>query len=264
MSAKTDDLRRKLIAETKARVAQAYSSKDHHVIKAVKVVEELDSVFNLLAEHAVEWYGFHFPELFALVKDNDLFLKAVSVGQRKDLNAKSLDFLPEEVREKVLASAKKTMGAEISLDDLKQVQLLAENAFKLKQERKELTDYLEKAMKELAPNFTELCGAVLGAKLLAQAGSMERLASMPSSTLQLLGAEKALFRHLRSGSKPPKHGFLYAHPLVKTLKAPLKGKMARTLAAKLSIAVREDFYGKKDIAAGLRKELEARASSLKK
>jgi nucleolar protein 56 len=264
MPEKIADLRKKLIAEAKVKVSKAYSSKDLHVIKAVKVVEELDGVFNLLAEHAVEWYGFHFPELYALVNDNDLFLKVVLAGQRKDLNAKKLDFLSEELRAQVLSAAKKTMGAEISLADLKQVQKLAENAFTLKEQRKELTAYLEKAMKELAPNFTEVCGPVIGAKLLAQAGSLERLASLPSSTLQLLGAEKALFRHLRSGGKPPKHGFIYAHPLVKTLKTSLKGKMARTLAAKLSIAAREDFYGEKDISAGLKKSLDARAAELRK
>jgi len=264
MPEKIADLRKKLIAETKVKVAEAYTAKDPHIIKAVKVLEELDGVFNLLAEHAIEWYGFHFPEMFALVKDNEACLLVALQGKRQDLKAENLDFLAEEMRSALLEKAKKSMGADLSPEDLAQIQLLCRNALTLKDERKELTAYLEKAMSELAPNFSELAGAVLAARILAQAGSMERLASLPSSTLQLLGAEKALFRHLQSGGKPPKHGYIYAHPLLRSLPYHAKGKMARSLAAKLSLAVREDFFGQKNIVAELKKDLDARAESLKK
>lgn len=264
MPGKIADLRKKLIAEAKAKVAEAYTARDPHVIKAVKVLDELDEVFNLLAEHAIEWYGFHFPELPSLLKDNEGCLQVALKGKREELKADKIDFVPEENRAKLLAAAEKSMGADLLPEDLAQIQLLSKNALALKEERQSLTDYLEKAMAELAPNFSELAGAVLAARILAQAGSMERLASLPSSTLQLLGAEKALFRHLQSGGKPPKHGFIYAHPLVRSMPFQAKGKMARSLAAKLSLAVREDFYGDKRIAADLKKDLEARASSLKK
>ncbi len=118
-------------------------------------------------------------------------------------------------------------------------------------------------MRKIAPNLSAIAGPVLGARLLAKAGGLKKLALLPASTIQVIGAEKALFRHLRTGARPPKHGILFQHPLVRNAKKWQRGKIARTIAAKLAIAAKEDYFGGKYIADDLRKEIEERVKEIK-
>ena len=122
--------------------------------------------------------------------------------------------------------------------------------------------FIEEETAQLMPNFTKIASPQIAGKMLAKATSLQRLALMPSSGIQLLGAEKSLFRHMKHGGKPPKHGILYQHSLVKRVSKRNKGKMARTLAGKLSIALKEDYFGKKDISKQLLEKLERRAKEL--
>jgi len=108
--------------------------------------------------------------------------------------------------------------------------------------QKKLDAYLLSLMRKCCPHLTSVASHVIGARLIAASGSLEKLARMPSSKVQVLGAEKALFRHLKTGSNPPKFGIIYFHPSV--LNSPDKGKAARNLAARIAIAARQDFYGK--------------------
>ena len=258
-------LRKKIIEETKQKVAEAYSRKDLHIIKAVMLLDDLDKQFNLLAEQAREWYGMHFPELNRAVQDNETFLKLISIGERKEFNAsKILKYFKNKEKAKELEErAKKSMGAGIEKEDLKQIQLLAETALGLKKLREIFSSYIEKSMKSLLPNFSELASPLIAARLLAKAGSTKRLAFMPSSTMQIIGAEKALFKHLRAKAKPPKHGLIFSHSLLRDMPKKQRGKIARSLAGKLSIAARTDYFGKKKIAPELKKELDERAAELK-
>ncbi|MBN1941360.1 MAG: hypothetical protein JW772_04225, partial [Candidatus Diapherotrites archaeon] len=228
---------------------------------------DLDNVNNLLAEHAKEWHGMHFPELEKIVRDNALYLKLVYfLGERKNFEKKKLkEFIEDSTQlEIVEKKAKESMGSDIDALALAEIKLLALNALNLIEERKALEAFIEKEMNSLAKNFSAVAGAVLGAKLLAEAGNLKNLALMPSSTIQLLGAKKALFRHLKNRkARSPKYGFLYTHALVKTLPGPLKGKMARTISGKLCIAAKADYFGKGDISKNLLQQLEARAKALK-
>jgi len=268
MAQDIEALRKRLIGRAKKQVQVKYAETDVHIIRAVSVLNDLDNAFNLLAEDCVEWYSSHFPELYSIVRDNEAFLKIVSgIGERKGISEKALaKALGESAKAKdVEAKARASMGSDIPQQALKEIMGLAENALGLKGKRKEMQAFIEKEMEKLVSNFSRAAGPVLGARLLAQANGLKQLALMPSSTLQLLGAEKALFRHLKNKkSKGPKYGFIYGHPLVRNALAKHKGKLARSLAGKLVLCARADFFGeKKDIATAMMAALEEKAKRLK-
>lgn len=133
----------------------------------------------------------------------------------------------------------------------------------VEQQRQQVEYCIEQEMLKLAPNMAALIGPLLSARLVALAGGLERLSNFPASTIQLLGAEKALFRFKKEGGRPPKHGTLFQHPLIN--KAPWKdrGKIARMLAGKIAIAARADFYTHRDIAPELKQSLHSQISHMK-
>ncbi len=267
MSEAIDALRRKLIKKVKTEVSEKYSEKDTHIIQAINALDDMDSIFNLLAEHAIEWYGTYFPELNMMVKDNEKFLSiAIEIGERKNFSAENLSKFIEspETISKLSEKAQNSMGSEIELKDLKEIQKFCEKALSLKKEREDLSKFIEIKMNENCPNFSKIAGPLLGAKLISSAGSLKRLAFMPSSTIQLLGAEKALFQHIKTGSPPPKHGIIFQHPLVKKVRPWQKGNISRTLAGKLSICARTDYYGKENIAGEIQKQLDKRILEIEK
>tara|TARA_Y100000310_G_C20688495_1_gene820676 strand:- start:264 stop:1067 length:804 start_codon:yes stop_codon:yes gene_type:complete len=266
MNERVKDLRKKLIKKAKKQVQEKYEGKEGHIIRGISVVQDLDASFNLLAEHCIEWYGMHFPELQRLVKDNRAFLKLVYfIGDKSKFSEKTIGDNTELKNAKtIVEKAKKSMGSSIDDSSLKELQLLALNALNLREERDFLMKFIDIEMSAIAANFSKIAGSMLAAKLLAEAGSLRRLAMAPSSTIQMLGAEKALFRHLKNrAAKPPKHGFILMHPFVQKVPRKNKGKMARALAGKLSIAVKEDYFGKKDISKELQTSLENRFEQLK-
>ncbi len=260
-------LRKALIKKAKKQVQVKYSEKDVHIARAVSLLSDLDNAFNLLAENCIEWYSTHFPEMHSLVKDNEAYLGIVKeFGDRKSIKAKGLEKAlgESEKAKKLEEKAASSMGSDIPKRALEEIRQLAANALKLKEERRKLEKFVEKEMQGHARNFSELAGPILGARLLAAASGLKPLALMPASTIQLLGAEKALFRHLRNKkSRGPKYGFIYGHPLVKKVPGKNRGKMARSLAGKLSLTARADYFGnKKDIAKEMGQELEKRAEKL--
>jgi nucleolar protein 56 len=191
-----------------------------------------------------------------------------ALGNRKNFSEKAVSEIVSEkdAAKKIAEAARGSMGAEIEDKRLDEIKLLALNALNLKEEKIFLEKFLENETKSIAPNFSELAGSLLAAKFLKQAGSLKALALMPASTIQVLGAEKALFRHLKNKKKVkgPKYGILYAHALVRQLAPKKKGKMARAIAGKLCIAAKADYFSKRNIAAELQKELQARFEELKK
>lgn len=259
-------LRKKLISKAKKQVQEKYSGRDVHIIRAVNALEDLDSIFNLLAEHCREWYSVHFPELNLLVSDNENYLKLVSeLRERKNFTFAKLEkyFKEGNAARKISEKAESGMGSEIQENDFGEITELAKNALSIKRKRNALAAFIETEMNSLMPNFSALAGPVLGAKMLSEAGSIRKIALMPSSTMQLLGAEEALFRHIKTGAKPPKYGLLFQHPIVKQMKPWQRGAAARTIAGKLSIAAKEDFFSKKKINDSLKKELDARIEEIK-
>eukprot|EP01057_Protomagalhaensia_wolfi_P000178 Protomagalhaensia_wolfi_Nauph_80__177@NODE_109_length_3650_cov_30_485738_g82_i0_p1_GENE_NODE_109_length_3650_cov_30_485738_g82_i0NODE_109_length_3650_cov_30_485738_g82_i0_p1_ORF_typecomplete_len496_score137_62Nop/PF01798_18/8_9e77NOP5NT/PF08156_13/2_4e11DUF1168/PF06658_12/0_0036RNA_polI_A34/PF08208_11/0_3Lipase/PF00151_19/16Lipase/PF00151_19/29Med19/PF10278_9/1_4_NODE_109_length_3650_cov_30_485738_g82_i012382725 len=245
---------------------------DVMVIQAVGLLDDLDKESNNLAMRLKEWYGFHFPELLKLVTDNSTFAKLVRmIGYR--VNVKTLsdfnDLVTSDVEGQIRQAAETSMGSDLVDTDLENIMELAERVLELAAYRASLTDYLRMRMTAIAPNLTYLVGEVLGARLLAQAGSLMDLAKQASSTVQILGAEKALFRALKSKSNTPKYGLLYHAHLVGQAGPKLKGKMARILAAKIQICSRYDAFkengadeGSPNYAIGLKDYLERRLHEL--
>ncbi len=135
------------------------------------------------------------------------------------------------------------MGADIAERDLEQIQALAKNVLEFYELRKNMENYVDRTMEEMAPNVRAVAGALLGARLIAIAGSLQTLAMRPASTIQVLGAEKALFRSLKTGARPPKHGLIFQHTLLHDAKRWQRGKIARVIAGKLAIAARADAFG---------------------
>lgn len=220
--------------------------RDKILIQVIGVIGELDKSINTLSERLVEWYGLHFPELQRKLNSNEKYSSIVSKYGLKD-NIKD-----SNLRE----LAEKSSGIEFSNQDEENIKIYAEEINNLFGLRKKLTKYVEKLSKEIIPNTSEIAGSLLGSKLVQLAGGVDKLARLPSSTLQLIGAEKALFRHMKGQGKAPKYGIIYQHPLIQNGKKEKRGKIARLIASKLTLAARLDAYSDKDKGKELRKELE--------
>ncbi|MBU5557968.1 MAG: hypothetical protein QW751_02975 [Candidatus Aenigmatarchaeota archaeon] len=218
------------VASSKAAITKV-GRRDKLIIQAVSAFNDLDRILNLMSERIREWYGLHYPEFRPA--EHEKFIEAiVKYGNREKF-------------EKFTTS----MGMQLVAEDIAILQRYAARLKELYVLRSELEKYLNALVPTEMPNMSALLGPILAARLLAQAGSLEKLAKMPSSTVQLLGAEKALFKALRTKGKEvkvPKFGILFTHPDISSAPKEQQGKIARLLAAKVSIAARTDFYTKED------------------
>jgi len=251
---------------TKLRVKEAVEKRDMLVIQAIQTIDDIDKTTNLFMGRIREWYGLHFPELNRLIEKHETYARIIlELGERENFSIEKLMKLgiPEKRAEKIIEAAKASMGAAFRKEDMEHLRAICKTTLELYERRRELENYLEEAMDEVAPNIKVLVGALLGARLIALAGSLENLAKMPASTIQVLGAEKALFRALRTGSKPPKHGIIFQHTYIREARKWQRGKIARALAGKLAIAARTDAYSGKYIGEELKADLEKRVEEIK-
>ncbi|KAL6966237.1 Ribosomal RNA processing protein 1 A [Sarracenia purpurea var. burkii] len=240
---------------------------DTMIIQAIGLLDDLDKELNTYAMRVREWYGWHFPELAKIVQDNILYAKVVKfIGNRT--NAAKLDLseiLSEEVETELKEAAMISMGTEVSDLDLTNIKDLCDQVLALAEYRAQLYDYLKSRMNTIAPNLTALVGELVGARLIAHGGSLLNLAKQPGSTVQILGAEKALFRALKTKHATPKYGLIYHASLIGQAAPKHKGKISRSLAAKTALAIRYDALGdSQDNSLGLesRAKLEARLRNL--
>lgn len=215
---------------------------DTMIVQAIGLLDDMDKELNTYAMRVKEWYGWHFPELAKILNDNIAYSKLVlKMGMRSNAESADLaEILPEEIEGAVKSAADRSMGTEISEDDLENIQQLAEQVVALADYRQQLGSYLTARMNAIAPNLTALVGELVGARLISHAGSLTSLAKSPASTLQILGAEKALFRALKTKHDTPKYGLIYHASLIGQATGRNKGKMARILAAKASLGLRVD------------------------
>merc|ERR1740133_265156 len=215
---------------------------DTMIVQAIGLLDDLDKELNTYAMRLREWYGWHFPELGKIVPDHQMYAKALmKMGVRT--SCKSLDFsdiLPEEVELEMKDAAEISMGTEVSEDDIANILQLCDQVVSLSEYRAQLWDYLRNRMQAIAPNLTVVVGELVGARLIAHAGSLMNLAKQPASTVQILGAEKALFRALKTKHDTPKYGLIYHASLVGQAQPKHKGKISRVLAAKCALGIRVD------------------------
>ena len=217
------------------KIKKESASEDKHLIQAINSIDEIDETISKLIERIREWYALYFPEM-DVIKNNETYIKLISQNKSKE---KIMEAKPDAFPNNVM-----DLEDDINPQDLEIMNKYANSIFELQKTRKEIEDYIDIKMDTIAPNLKLIVGSSLGAKLISHAGGLKRLATYPSSTVQIMGAEKALFRHLKSGDRPPKYGLIYQHPQVRGAKWWNRGKIARMLAGKISLAVRRDVFTK--------------------
>ena len=216
---------------------------DIMIIQAINLLDDLDKEVNTYSMRLKEWYGWHFPEMTKMIINSEYYARTVlTMGLRTNAAEADLDsVLPEDMVVAVRAAAEVSMGQEITDDDLITIQMLATQVVEFTEYRTQLSEYLNTRMQAIAPNLTTLVGELVGARLIAHAGSLMNLAKSPASTIQILGAEKALFRALKTKTQTPKYGLIYHASLVgQATGGKNKGKIARMLAAKTALGLRMD------------------------
>ena len=252
---------------SETKVKRLSERRDLLIVQTISAIDDLNKIINLMTSRLREWYGYHFPELNDLVENHKTFLKIVSlIGERQKLNTHKLQEigLPDRRIELIIDSSKRSIGADFTEMDIKQMKEFAKEGLDLYALRDNLERYLSDLMEDMAPNLTKLAGPLIGARLIKIAGGLQELARMPSSTIQVLGAEKALFLALRKRGRPPKHGVIFQHPIVHGAPRWLRGKVARAFAGKLSIAARVDAFSGTYIGDDLYRDLERRIKELYK
>lgn len=221
---------RRMLHETAMQVARdvisrGLAGKDAYLMQSVKALDDLSEAYNAVTERLAEWYSIHFPE--------------------QDMRPRELADFILQYGSKELSSgvaARGSIGAPMNAGDVEAVRGLASTAGALFEERNALEEYIKSGMEELAPNLSNVLGPVLGARLIARAGGIGKLAVMPASTIQVMGAGEALFKHLKSGTPSPKHGLIYKHPLISGAPKAVRGRISRMIAGKAVIAARIDYF----------------------
>lgn len=238
-------LRNFAIKLSSSRVKEASEKLDLHIIQSISALDELDKIINTVGTRMREWYGLHFPELDNLIQSVTSYSEIVSrAGLRNNITKQVLEQAGMQDRkvEILLDAARRSKGGDMTPENLAIVKRLAEQVIAQSELRRILAEHIEIAMENVAPNIKEILTATVGARIIAKAGSLEKLAVLPASTIQVLGAEKALFRALKTGARPPKHGLLFQHPIVHSAPKWQRGKIARAIASKVAIAARIDVY----------------------
>lgn len=236
-------------AYSRARVKFSVQKNDNHIIQAIATLDHLDKAINMFSMRVREWYSWHFPELIRIVSENHQYAKlALFIGDKKRLSDKDLHDLAAqlnddaEIAQSIIDAARVSMGQDISETDMENVTTFASRVVSLANYRRTLYGYLVSKMGIVAPNLAALIGEIVGARLISHAGSLTSLAKYPASTVQILGAEKALFRALKTKGNTPKYGLIYHSSFIGRAGQKNKGRISRFLANKCSIASRIDNF----------------------
>lgn len=229
---------------TKNSVKESVNN-DSLIVQTINGIGEIEKSINLLAKRLREWYSLYNPEISNRIDDHEKFVSAIIKSSKKQL-LKELDINEEN-----------SMGADLNEKDVAAIMLITAQLNNLYKLKGYYENYLKELEKETCPNFAVVGGSTIAAKLISHAGSLKRLTEMPASTIQILGAEKALFRHMRNKKRnlPPKFGLIHEHQLIQKSGEKMQGKAARALADKLSIAVKIDYFKGKFIGDKLKKGL---------
>ncbi len=235
-------------AFSRNKVQHDVNRQDKPIIQVIALIEQMDKNINTFAMRLKEWFSWHFPELAKIVTDNSIYAQLVHLIEIRDnINE---DLLPkleeltldEEKAKEIIEANNASMGQDISENDAAQIKMFSSRIVEMINYRTTLGEYLHNRMLNVAPNISALIGDNVGAKLISQAGSLVNLAKYPASTIQILGAEKALFRSLKSGGNTPKYGIIYNSSFISRAGIKNKGKISRYIANKLAIAARFDQF----------------------
>ncbi|XP_072262868.1 nucleolar protein 56 [Pyxicephalus adspersus] len=233
---------------SRAKVKFNVNRVDNMIIQSISLLDQLDKDINTFSMRVREWYGYHFPELIKIVSDNYTYCRVAKlIGNRKELSEEKLEAIEEIVMDgakaqAILDASRSSMGMDISPIDLINIESFSSRVISLSEYRKGLQEYLRSKMNQVAPSLSALIGEVVGARLISHAGSLTNLAKYPASTVQILGAEKALFRALKTRGNTPKYGLIFHSTFIGRAAAKNKGRISRYLANKCTIASRIDCF----------------------
>ncbi|XP_008852723.1 nucleolar protein 56 isoform X2 [Nannospalax galili] len=233
---------------SRAKVKFNVNRVDNMIIQSISLLDQLDKDINTFSMRVREWYGYHFPELIKIINDNATYCRlAQFIGNRRELNEEKLEKLEELTMDgakakAILDASRSSMGMDISAIDLINIESFSSRVVSLSEYRQSLHTYLRSKMSQVAPSLSALIGEAVGARLIAHAGSLTNLAKYPASTVQILGAEKALFRALKTRGNTPKYGLIFHSTFIGRAAAKNKGRISRYLANKCSIASRIDCF----------------------
>jgi nucleolar protein 56 len=261
----TQALRKFAIEFSSVRVKEASEKLDLHIIQSVNALDELDKIINVVGARMREWYGLHFPELDNLIQSLIAYAEIVTnAGLRENITIQIIENagMHDRKAEIIMDAAKRSKGGDMTTENLVIVKKIAQEIISQSELRRILSDHIESAMDLVAPNVKSLLTASVGARIIAKAGSLNRLAVLPASTIQVLGAEKALFRALKTGTRPPKHGLIFQHPLIHSAPRWQRGKIARAIASKVAIAARIDVYRHSEKDSSILERLERRIKEI--
>ncbi|NIA03025.1 MAG: rRNA biogenesis protein [Nitrospirae bacterium] len=247
-----DELFHSVNIEYTRQLVSAAKSDEQILIKTIEAMDDLDKIINALSERLHELYELNFPEL--KLKSEPLVHFVSRYGTRNNPD----EWIVED--ESILRMAEHSMGIELPMAYAENIRDLSLNISGLIENRDRLSEYIELYITGNFPNLSVIVGAHIAAQLISIAGSVQKLTNMPSSTIQVLGAEKALFKHLKGNAPSPKHGVIFQHPAISGSSRQLRGKIARALASSISMAVRVDYFSgdyRQEIAESFDRKLEA-------
>ena len=236
-------------AYSRGKVKFSVQKNDNHIIQAIATLDQLDKAVNTFSMRVREWYSWHFPELIKLVSENYTYAKLVIfIKHKSNLTDESKEGLAELLNNDdglagdIITTAKVSMGTDVSEADMENILSFANRVVSLTNYRRSLSAYLVSKMSIVAPNLAALIGETVAARLISHAGSLTNLSKYPASTVQILGAEKALFRALKTKGNTPKYGLIFHSSFIGRAGQKNKGRISRFLANKCSIASRIDNF----------------------
>ncbi|MFQ5887256.1 MAG: C/D box methylation guide ribonucleoprotein complex aNOP56 subunit [Candidatus Hydrothermarchaeales archaeon] len=237
---------------TKKKMRAEHKEKDRLLTQAIEALDDTDESLNLLSERIREWYSIHFPEMDSAVEDNEKYAELIrEFGKR------------ESFKDELSDIAEDSMGAELKEEDLLILKGFADKIHDLFKFRADLESYIDSSMEDIAPNLRALIGASLGARLISLAGGLQELSRMPASRIQVMGAKKALFSHLKKKGSSPKHGIIFQHGTIGKSPWWQRGKIARALSSKIAIASRVDAYSGEFVGDRLKEDFLKRFEEIK-
>lgn len=247
------------LKDAEEEVVRASTDREKALIEAVKTYDTVTKSLNELTEKFRDWSELIWPGLLKSFKNSESALKFIaSYDRAKEIGAGQLAGLDPSDFRKIKAILERTEDVPSS----PVVSTYAATLLNIMDFREKIAKHIEKLVEEISPNVAAIAGPSLAAKLITRAGGVLELAKLPSSTIQVLGAEKALFRALKLGVRPPKHGIIFQHPLVHSTPRKFRGKVARVLASKISLAAKMDAFRGEDLSEGLKRELKVKVDKI--
>ncbi len=258
-----EEIRERMLKSAKQGISEAYKSEEYALMQAVNAQIETSRSYNLAYERLSEWYGIYFPEV--RMSNPTTLARLVIALNHKGIDDRAIEEAIKDSAkaEEIYKKAQSTIGRKMDMGESRAIVGFANLAISLGASLEELDLYIKEAATRLMPNTTYLTDHMIAAELLSKAGSLERLATMPAGTVQLLGAEKALFKHIKFGSRPPKYGILFKLPDITNAQREIRGRIARVYATKICIALKADYFSKNFIAEKLKKDLDESIKRIK-